>query len=152
VFRRRITAGQTIMSAWGGLDNALVGPDMEPDGLAPTSGAQLNWPRWGQYFESGGREGERPDMPEAAQLVTLYNSWRYSESRTERIDIWRRMLQLNADQAFTIGIVNSTLQPVVVSRRLRNVPEKGLYSFEPGAFFGIYMPDTFWFDDKPQVN
>jgi peptide/nickel transport system substrate-binding protein len=152
VFRRRITAGQTIMSAWGGLDNALVGPDMEPDGLAPTSGAQLNWPRWGQYFESGGREGERPDMPEVAQLITLYNSWRYSESRTERIDIWRRMLQLNADQAFTIGIVNSTLQPVVVSRRLRNVPEKGLYSFEPGAFFGIYMPDTFWFDDKPQVN
>jgi peptide/nickel transport system substrate-binding protein len=91
-------------------------------------------------------------MPEVAQLITLYNSWRYSESRTERIDIWRRMLQLNADQAFTIGIVNSTLQPVVVSRRLRNVPEKGLYSFEPGAFFGIYMPDTFWFDDKPQVN
>jgi peptide/nickel transport system substrate-binding protein len=29
---------------------------------------------------------------------------------------------------------------------LRNVPEKGLYSFEPGAFFGRYMPDTFWFD------
>jgi peptide/nickel transport system substrate-binding protein len=41
---------------------------------------------------------------------------------------------------------------VVVSRRLRNVPDKGLYSFEPGAFFGRYMPDAFWFDDERQVK
>lgn len=150
VFRRRIMAGQTLMSAWGGLDNALVGPDMEPDGLAPTSGAQLNWPRWGQHLQTGGREGEPPDMPEAAELVGLYHEWRHSESRSERLRIWQRMLQINADQVLSIGIVNSTLQPVVVSRRLRNVPEKGLYSFEPGAFFGLYMPDTFWFADTPE--
>ena len=30
--------------------------------------------------------------------------------------------------------------------KLRNVPEKGLYNWEPGAFFGIYRPDTFWFE------
>ena len=28
---------------------------------------------------------------------------------------------------------------------LRNVPTKGIYNFDPGAFFGIYKPDTFWF-------
>ncbi len=27
----------------------------------------------------------------------------------------------------------------------RNVPERGVYNFEPGAFFGMYRPDTFWF-------
>jgi peptide/nickel transport system substrate-binding protein len=63
VFRRRILAGQTIMSAWVGMDNALVAADMEPDALAPTSSSQFNWPRWGQYLESGGREGEKPDLP-----------------------------------------------------------------------------------------
>ena len=40
---------------------------------------------------------------------------------------------------------------IVVSNDLRNVPEKGLYSFEPGAFLGRYMPDTFWFD-RPETK
>jgi peptide/nickel transport system substrate-binding protein len=26
-----------------------------------------------------------------------------------------------------------------------NVPEKGFYNWDPGAFFGVYRPDTFWF-------
>lgn len=147
VFRRRIVAGQTVMSAWSGMDNALVSADMEPDALAPTSSAQFNWPRWGQYLESNGREGEAPDLPEAKELVKLYNDWRASSTTQQRRTIWKTMLAINADQLFTIGIINGTLQPVVVSRHLHNVPDKGLYSFEPGAFFGRYMPDTFWFDD-----
>jgi len=36
---------------------------------------------------------------------------------------------------------------VVVDRRLRNVPANGLYNWNPGAHFGIYQPDTFWFAD-----
>ncbi|KFC73254.1 Extracellular solute-binding protein family 5 precursor [Bosea sp. LC85] len=147
VFRRRILAGQTVMSAWAGMDNALVAAEMEPDALAPTSSMQFNWPRWGQFLESGGREGEEPELPEAQELVRLYQAWRSSVTHEERRAIWRTMLRINAEQLFTIGVVNGTLQPVVVSRNLRNVPEKGLYSFEPGAFFGRYMPDTFWFDD-----
>ena len=55
-----------------------------------------------------------------------------------------------ADQVYTIGIVAGVLQPIVVDNRLRNVPAKGIYNWDPGAFFGIYMPDTFWFDDGPQ--
>ncbi len=46
----------------------------------------------------------------------------------ERTAIWDKMLAINADQVFTIGIVNGTQQPVVVDDKLRNVPEKALYS------------------------
>ncbi len=63
----------------------------------------------------------------------------------ERERIWRRILEIHAEQVFTIGIVNSTLQPVVVNNRLRNVPAEGIYAWNPGAYFGIYKPDTFWF-------
>jgi len=148
VFRRRILSGQTVMSGWTGMDNALVAAEMEPDALAPTSPAQFNWPRWGQHFESNGREGEAPDLPEVKELVALYRAWRHSATHQERRQIWQTMLKINAEQLFTIGVVNATLQPVVFSNTLRNVPEKGLFSFEPGAFFGRYMPDTFWFEGK----
>jgi peptide/nickel transport system substrate-binding protein len=26
-----------------------------------------------------------------------------------------------------------------------NVPREGFYNWDPGAFFGIYRPETFWF-------
>uniref|UniRef100_A0A9E8A0H8 ABC transporter substrate-binding protein n=1 Tax=Bosea sp. NBC_00436 TaxID=2969620 RepID=A0A9E8A0H8_9HYPH len=151
VFRRRIVAGQTVMSAWAGMDNALVTSDMEPDALAPTSSAQFQWPRWGQFIESSGREGERPAQPEVVELVRLYEEWRVSSTRDQRRAIWHKMLAINADELFTIGVINSTLQPIVVSKDMRNVPEVGLYSFEPGAFIGRYMPDTFWFD-RPKTD
>ena len=49
----------------------------------------------------------------------------------------------------TIGLVGEVPQPVTVSPRLRNIPQRDYYNWEPGAYFGIYRPDTFWFADKP---
>jgi hypothetical protein len=47
------------------------------------------------------------------------------------------MLSISADQVFTVGIVSGVLQPVVVNGSLRNVPERGLFNWDPGAFFGM---------------
>jgi peptide/nickel transport system substrate-binding protein len=152
LFRRRILIGETILSLWQGLDNALAGPDMEPDALAPSNRGQYQWPRFGQYVETMGRAGEAVDMPEVKKLSNLLETWRRSSSREERENIWRNMLNIHAENVFSIGIVNSTLQPVVVSRRLRNVPDNGWYSFEPGAFLGVYRPDTFWLTDPERRN
>ena len=55
------------------------------------------------------------------------------------------MLAIHADQVFTIGIVTRALQPVVVRDNLRNVPKEGIWSWDPGSYFGMYRPDTFWF-------
>ena len=152
IFRRKIMSGQVVMSVWPGLDNALPSADMEPDALAPSNQAQLQWPLWGLNVISNGEKGEAPTSPEAKELVALLGSWRHSATHEERVRIWTRMLDIHADQVFTIGIVGGTAQPVVVSNQLRNVPEKGNYSFEPGAYFGMYMPDTFWFDKPVAAN
>jgi peptide/nickel transport system substrate-binding protein len=56
------------------------------------------------------------------------------------------MLRIWADEVFSVGTVAGVLQPVVVSAKLRNVPEEGIYNWDPGAYFGIYKPDGFWFD------
>jgi peptide/nickel transport system substrate-binding protein len=41
---------------------------------------------------------------------------------------------------------------VVVSRHLHNVPEKAIWSWEPGAQFGVHKPDTFWFDEQRPLS
>ncbi|MBV9219562.1 MAG: ABC transporter substrate-binding protein [Methylobacteriaceae bacterium] len=149
MFRRRIYAGETVMSLASGLDtgidNGTPTADMEPSELAPSAESQLRWPLWGTYVATGGRQGEAIGVPEAKELADLLSGWRSSLDVEQRTKIWNRMLEINADQVFSIGIVNRVPQPIVVSSRLRNVPEKGLYSFLPGAFLGKYMPDTFWF-------
>lgn len=151
VLRNRVFSGQTLMSVWYGLENGLPNASTAPNELAPTSQQQLNWPKWGQHWETGGRAGAPPDDPAAAELLRLYTDWTTTVSADVKRDIWHRMLAIRADQMFTIGTVRGVPQPVVVSERLRNVPVEAIYNWEPGAFFGVYRPDTFWFDDaRPQ--
>ncbi|MEE8334266.1 MAG: ABC transporter substrate-binding protein [Alphaproteobacteria bacterium] len=145
VFRNRIFAGETLMSVWSGIENALPNADISPRELAPTSQQQLQWPKWGQHFETRTKVGEAPALPAVRELLTLYQSWRTTPERAKRKVIWRRMLEIHADNVFTIGVVAGVPQPVVASTRLRNVPEKGVYNWSPGAHFGIYRPDGFWF-------
>ncbi|MFQ5935290.1 MAG: ABC transporter substrate-binding protein [Acidiferrobacterales bacterium] len=145
VFRNRVFSGKTLMSVWSGLDNALVTADMSPQQLAPVSQQQLQWPKWGQYYETGGSAGEPIDVPAVQELARLNGDWANAASFKARERIWQRMLEIHADQIFTIGLVSGVPQPVVISQHLRNVPNEGVYNWEPGAYFGVYKPDTFWF-------
>ena len=147
VFRSRIASGQTVVSVWSGLENGLPLPDMSPRDLAPTRQDQYQWPRWGQFYETAGASGEPPALSAAAELADLSRGWLSAPNTGTRRAIWERMLEIRADSVFSIGIVSGVPQPVVVDARLRNVPEKGIYNWNPGAHFGIYRPDTFWFDD-----
>ena len=62
------------------------------------------------------------------------------------------MLRLHADQQFVIGTVAGSIQPIVVSNHLRNVPEKAVFSWEPTALLGAYRVDEFFFDDAPAAG
>jgi peptide/nickel transport system substrate-binding protein len=121
---------------------------MAPKEFTPTTQQQYQWPKWGQYIETGGRNGQDVDLPEAKQLEGLLDQWRRSASTENRAAIWGQILAIWADQVYTIGTVAGIPQPVVVSRNLENVPVEGMWAWEPGAAFGVYKPDTFWLD-KP---
>jgi peptide/nickel transport system substrate-binding protein len=146
VFRKRVYSGKSMMTIWSGLNNGIPTPEMSPYELAPTMQEQLQWPMWGQYYENNRKGGEAPALPEVKELVELYDAWRKATTADEREQAWLRMLEIHAQQVYTIGIVTQALQPIVVHDRLRNVPTKGIYSWDPGSYFGMYHPDTFWLE------
>ena len=146
MFRRRAYSGESVMSVFSGMDNAIANAEMSPQELAPTAQPQLQWSKWGEYFESSGKAGEPIDMPEAQAQLDRYKAWLTSTDREQQREIWHAMLKTYTDQVFTIGTVNNTRQPVVASRALRNIPEEGIFTWEPTAYFGVYRPDTFWLD------
>lgn len=151
VFRNRIFSGETLMSIWFGIENGLASAGTPPAEFAPTAQTQYMWPQWGQYYQTKGSAGSAPDMPEAERLLSLYRDWIFA-SDSKRREIWAEMLDIWSDQVFSIGIVAGVLQPILVDLHLHNVPVAGIYNWEPGAHFGIYRPDTFFFGEKrPRV-
>lgn len=148
IFRSRAMAGQIMVSMWSGLDNGVPTADMNPGRLAPTEDDQLQWPVWGTYYLSNGQKGKAPDLPEAKDLIELLGRWKQSSNTAERTAIWTKMLDIYSDNVFSIGIVNAAKQPVLRSSHLRNMPDIGLYGFDPTCYLGVYMPDTFWLDGE----
>ena len=146
VFRERVFSGEAMMAMFNGIDNGLPTPDMSPEEFAPTDQTQYQWPKWGQYFETNQKAGEAPDIPEAMRLLDLYFDWSRSQAREDREAIWHEMLQIYSEEVFSIGLICGVPQPVVVNNKLRNVPEQGIYAWAPTSFFGVYRPDTFWFE------
>jgi peptide/nickel transport system substrate-binding protein len=151
-FRNRVSAGLAQVSVWTGIQAGLATPDMSPQELAPTSQLGLQWPKWGLHYESGGTMGEPPDMELPQKLVELTDQWNLATDRAERERIWREILKINTEQMYSIGIVASVPQPVVVRRGLMNVPKNGVYHWDPGAYFGLYRPDTFWYQPEELRN
>ena len=145
VFRNRIFSGETSMSIWSGIENGLATANSSPAEFAPTTQQLLQWPKWGQNFETEGKAGQPVDDPEAQELLELYKQWRVEPLFKKKEKIWAKILAINTEQVYSIGLIARVLQPVVVSNKLKNVPLKAIYNWNPGAHFGIYSPDTFWF-------
>jgi len=145
VMRSRAYSGETIMSIFNGIDNGLATPNTAPDEFVPVLQDSLQWPKWGQYYQTDGEAGEAPDMPAAKELMEQYRKWQTSNKAGQK-KAWQAILDINSENMFSIGLIGNVPQPVIIDKNMRNVPEKGIHSWEPGAFFGIYRPDTFWWD------
>jgi peptide/nickel transport system substrate-binding protein len=150
ILRNRVYAGVSMAAIWYGWDNGLPSATTSPKYLAPTNQEFFAWPKWGQYYASAGESGEPPDLEPAKRLLELNDNWAHTTDLTKRRAIWQEMLDIHADQQFAIGILAEAPQPVVVSKRLRNVPEKAIWAFEPGSHFGIHRIDEFYFEDAHQ--
>ena len=145
VLRNRSYAGLTVMVAAPGLDNAIPTAIMPPTELAPMRQDNYAWPKWGQYVETKGKNGEAVDIPEAKRLLDLYTSWMNTGNRTVQQDAWREMLRNHAENQWSIGTISGALQPIVVRNGLQGLPAKALYSWEPTAMIGIYrLDEIFW--------
>ncbi len=148
ILRMHVYSGISMASVWYGWDNGIPTAATSPEYLAPTQQEFLAWPKWGQYYQTGGESGEAPDLKEAKQLLSYAESWHEATTDLERAQAWQSMLDIHADQLYGIGVVAETPQPIVVSKRLRNVPEKALWAWQPGAHFGVHRPDEFFFSSS----
>ncbi len=147
ILRQHVFSGQSMAAVWCGWDNGIPSATTSPDYLAPRAQEFFSWPKWGQYYQTNGDAGEPIDMPKPRRLMELAAEWEETSLNSRRKEIWVEMLKIHAEEMYGIGILAEAPQPVVVSNRLRNVPEEGLWAWDPGAHFGIHRVDEFFFVD-----
>ncbi len=143
-FRLRTFSGEALMTAYAGVVTAVPSPDTSPKEFAPTMMGGLQWPKWGMYIESKGKQGEKCDLEAACKLLDYVREWETATDEAGRRAAWEKILQTNTDEVFSIGTVNGIRQPVVVAPKVRNVPKEGYYAWDPGGYIGLYQPATFW--------
>jgi peptide/nickel transport system substrate-binding protein len=143
-FRLRTFSGDALMTAYAGVVTAAPTPHTSPREFAPTMRGGLQWPSWGMYVESKGTQGEKCDLESACRLLDYLKEWQNATDEEARRRAWGKILQANADEVFSIGTVNGVRQPIVVARKVRNVPKEGYYAWDPGGYIGLYQPGTFW--------
>ncbi|CAH1669163.1 MULTISPECIES: ABC transporter substrate-binding protein [unclassified Chelatococcus] len=146
VLRNRAYAGLPVMVAGFGIDNAIPTAEMLPSELAPIFQDNFAWPKWGQYIETKGKNGEACDVKEAKRLLELYESWLSTADEGEQAKIWKEMLSNHADQQWSIGTVADALQPIILREGLKNFPTKAVYSWDPTSLVGIYRVDEMYWD------
>ena len=61
-----------------------------------------------------------------------------------RIEVGKNLLRSNAENLWTIGTVGLAPQPVVISSRLRGVPEQGIWGWD-NRWTLSYHPATWYF-------
>src|SRR5207302_8443360 len=88
LFRRRVFSGETLMSIDKGIENGLATPAMSPWEFAPTSQQQLEWPKWGQFYETKGAAGEAPGPPSAHRRLRPHQGWAAVGSAGKTPRVW----------------------------------------------------------------
>jgi peptide/nickel transport system substrate-binding protein len=146
ILRNRVFSGTTMAAVWYGWDNGIPQMQTSPEYLAPRHQEFFAWPKWGQYYQTAGEVGEAPDMEPAQRLLELSFAWDKSTTDEARAAIWDEMLKIHAENVFGIGLLAEAPQPIVVANRLKNVPDKAIWAWDPGAHFGIHRPDEFFLE------
>ncbi len=100
------------------------------------------WTEWSRWYLSAGEQGEEP-IPEARQLIDWWDEMRRSADESHRIELGKRILRSQAENIWSIGIIGLAPQPIVISKRLHNVCERGYWGWD-NMWLRPYHTET-WF-------
>lgn len=103
---------------------------------------EARWLSWSRWYLSGGEQGEKPPAA-ARQLQGWWDEMRRSVDADRRLALGRNILASQAKNLWSIGTVGLAPQPIIVSDRLHNVPDRGYWGWD-GLWVLPYFPAT-WF-------
>ena len=148
VFRSRAMAGEIMMSMWSGIDNGVPTADMNPGALAPTMTISCNGRCGAPIINPTARSASSPTWRKPPSWSSWSSNGAARPCMTNAQQCGPRCSASTPSRCFRSASSTRTQQPVLCAARMKNLPGDALYGFEPTSYFGVYMPDTFWLDNR----
>lgn len=109
-----------------------------------TAGWENTWcPLWGKWYLTNGKAGEEPPE-EPKRLINLWERLKQTMDEDERTRLGKEILQSQAENLWTIGVVGLEPKPVIVSSNMVNYPEEALFGWDIGNMLP-FAPETCFF-------
>lgn len=102
-------------------------------------------PAWASWYQTGGAEGSEPP-PEAKRVLELWEITKQSGDQEEVAAAAREIQQIHAENVWSVSTIGSVPAPVIVTNRLRNVPETGTLAFD-WVYLARYNPEQFFISE-----
>ncbi len=144
LFHQRTQNAEHDVALWsgdGGIECLL-----EPRWYFPYSLESLNAPRWGAWFQSGGKSGEEPPA-EIKELMDTYNKILTTISDSTQKELFSKIIAANEKNLWVIGLVHDPPDFYVAAPNMLNLPKKDFQSWiypNPGPIH----PEQFFYSTK----
>ena len=99
-------------------------------------------PLWYLWYTTDGKGGEEPP-DEIKRIMELYETVQTTMDESERIAVAKEIWKSNAENLWAIGTVGLIPHPIIVSKRLHNVPEEGWWAWDY-FYAALYSPEQFF--------
>jgi peptide/nickel transport system substrate-binding protein len=137
----RIYANQEPMSLWHGDECNDILFALRPKWFAPIPGDESCWGfKWGQWWQNA----ENPEALEPPQDIKDLYEWLNNYNMYGTDDWGHKLLQSQAENVWTIGVVGDAPHPVIARNNLRNVVEEGMWNWDD-LWTYPYFPEQFFF-------
>ena len=123
------------------------GPLAQQFMIYPSVGWPTTWSHaWNLWYNNAeNRNAEEP--PEHIKaLKELGEEFKRTTTDEENIRIGKEIMRLQAENLWTIGTIAMLPHPVIVSNRVKNVPEKGLWGYS-NIWGWPAHPETYYIDE-----
>jgi ABC-type transport system substrate-binding protein len=114
------------VAVWGGAAGQI--PLLDPRWYVPIDPNNWNAPAYGRWYATRGKRGEVP-TPEVRAAMDLWSLTEQTVDPDEQKRLFRKILELNLENLWIIGMVGEQPAIVVVDENFRNVPEVAVSSW-----------------------
>ena len=148
----RAQGNEMQMNAWHADRVTDIMLPISPAWWAPITSSwdKTLWNHWARWHLTDGRLGTEPPA-----IMQELQSWAEEMFSTldpdRRIELGKKLLASSAENIWTIGTIGLAPQPVIISRNLRGVTEKGIWGWD-NRWTLSYHPATWYFDTQRDTN
>jgi len=134
LFYDRKAAYEIDAALWigdGGMD-----AQMEPRWYIPYSNESLWAVSWADWYDSAGKSGEEPNLPEVKKALELYTQMKQEPNEQKQDELFKQVLQIAQENLWAIGISFPPKMYCTVRNDFFNVPKGMIQTYnlpEPGS-------------------